>query len=41
MLAYTTVSDLFYMPSGIEVAVYLAGLGLMLALPFNLLCHHR
>jgi|GEM_PF-3053793 len=33
MLAYTTLFDLFYMPSGLEVVVYMAGLIAMLTLP--------
>ncbi|MEL7353629.1 MAG: hypothetical protein AAF171_26390 [Cyanobacteria bacterium P01_A01_bin.116] len=33
MLAYTTLSDLFDVPSALEVAVYLGGLLLVLALP--------
>lgn len=33
MLAYTTLSDLFYLPSLTEVIVYLGGLLLVLTLP--------
>lgn len=37
MLAYTTVSDLLYVPSALEVAVYVGGLMLVLALPMTYL----
>jgi len=35
MLAYTTVSDILYVPSVLEVAVYIGGLMLVLALPMT------
>lgn len=34
MLAYTTVSDLFYLPSALEVAVYIGGLLFLMACPY-------
>jgi len=34
MLAYTTASDLFYMPTALEAAVYIGGLLLVLAAPY-------
>ena len=34
MLAYTTFSSLFQMPSALEVAVYVGGLLLVLAFPY-------
>ena len=34
MLAYTTVSDWFYLPSALEVAVYFFGFILVLAAPY-------
>lgn len=40
MLAYTTITDYVHAPSGIEVAVYVAGLIAVVGLPalfFNLL----
>ena len=33
MLAYTTISDYIHAPSGLEVAVYMGGLLLVMALP--------
>ena len=40
MIAYTTITDYIHAPSGIEVAVYVAGLIAVVGLPalfFNLL----
>lgn len=37
MLAYTTVSDTLYVPSVLEVIVYVGGLMLVLALPMTYL----
>ena len=37
MLAYTTVSDVLYVPSVLEVAVYVGGLMLVLAVPMTYL----
>lgn len=40
MLAYTTITDYIHAPSGLEVAVYIAGLIAVVGLPalfFNLL----
>lgn len=37
MLAYTTVADALYVPSALEVAVYVGGLMLVLALPMTYL----
>ncbi len=34
MLAYTTVSDLFYLPTALEAAVYIGGLLFVLASPY-------
>lgn len=34
MLAYTTVSDLFYMPTALEATVYFGGFLFVLALPY-------
>jgi len=34
MLAYTAMSDLFYMPSPLEAGVYLGGFLFVLALPY-------
>ncbi len=33
MLAYTTITDYIHAPSGIEVAVYIAGLIMVVGLP--------
>lgn len=33
MLAYTTLSDFIHLPSGLEVAVYMAGFVAVLTLP--------
>jgi len=34
MLAYTTVSDYFYLPTALEAAVYIGGLLFLLACPY-------
>ncbi|MEL7071131.1 MAG: hypothetical protein AAGN15_21140 [Cyanobacteria bacterium J06581_3] len=34
VLAYTTVSDLFYLPTPLEAAIYLAGLLFLMACPY-------
>lgn len=34
MLAYTTVSDLFYIPTALEAAIYLGGLLFLMACPY-------
>ena len=34
MLAYTTVSNLFYLPTPLEVAVYIGGLLFLMACPY-------
>ncbi len=37
MLAYTTVSDFLYLPTGLETAVYIGGLIFVLACPYIVL----
>ncbi|MEL7359791.1 MAG: hypothetical protein AAFN40_25070 [Cyanobacteria bacterium J06560_6] len=34
VLAYTTVSDLFYLPTPLEAAIYIAGLLFLMACPY-------
>ncbi|MGD1895812.1 MAG: hypothetical protein ACFB16_02555 [Phormidesmis sp.] len=34
MLAYTTISDLFYVPTALEVVVYIGGLIFLMASPY-------
>ena len=34
VLAYTTVSNLFYLPTPLEAAIYLAGLLFLMACPY-------
>lgn len=34
MLAYTTISDFFYLPTALEAAVYIGGLLFLMATPY-------